>query len=569
MFKILIKRRLVSLLVATVVISQLIIPVTISASPNLTVEIYVYPASGPAPLENVDITVTVTGTATGDITYKFDCTNDGSWEKTVTTGNTSYTAENICDYSSPGNYAAKVSVEREGLVFQGTTAIMVDSGDQLSVDLSANPSTGDAPLYNVDLTATVSGSATGDITYRFDCTSNGSWEKTITTGSTSYTASDLCDYYTSGNYITKVKVERSGLSFQGTAAIVVNHDEEEAFLSIDKRGRNISQDKTSWVNTVNAEPEEIVEFQIKVTSNGDETAEDVMVSDVLPNKMSYHGDLRIDGSRVYGKDIEDGLDIGDLQSDESKTITFEAKVDSKNNFGSSTTSLINKAKALADNVSLVTDTAVVRVSKDDEGDSSLSVSKLGRNLSQNKTSWINTISAKPGENIEFRIKVTSNGDETAEDVVVTDALPNKMTYLGNLKVSGTLRDEENINYGVNVGNISPGKTKTITFEAKIDPKENFGYGTTILINTGVAYADNISSVNDTAKVEVKKTKVAGATTVGTGVMDYLYISLMIVFAMSLGIYLLFWSAEHAQNRTIKRMLRKFYLFKLYIMPKQR
>ena len=61
----------------------------------------------------------------------------------------------------------------------------------LFVDVSASPYSGPAPLNDVDLTASVSGSATGDVTYKFDCTSDGTWEKTITTSATSYTATDL------------------------------------------------------------------------------------------------------------------------------------------------------------------------------------------------------------------------------------------------------------------------------------------------------------------------------------------------------------------------------------------
>jgi len=188
---------------------------------NLFVDVSATPSSGPAPLNGVDITAVVSGSATGNITYKFDCTSDGTWEKTITTSTTNYTATDLCNYSLAGSYTAKVRVERENLTFEGTTAILVLSGPSLIVDLSANPSSGSAPLYDVDLTATVSGSATGDITYKFDCTSDGSWEKIQTTSSTSFTATGLCDYPNSGNYTASVRAERGGFAFQGTAAIMV------------------------------------------------------------------------------------------------------------------------------------------------------------------------------------------------------------------------------------------------------------------------------------------------------------------------------------------------------------
>lgn len=551
------------------VLGQFISPLIAYALPNLSVEIYANPSSGNVPLNDVDLTANVSGTATGDITYKFDCTNNGSWEKTITTSSTSYTATNLCDYSSAGNYAAKISVEREGLVFQGTTAIFVDSGNDLSVVLYANPFSGNAPLNNVDLTANVSGAATGDITYRFDCTNNGTWERTHTTGSTSYTAHDLCDYSSSGSYTAKVKVERGGLSFQGTTAIVVyeEDEEEEASLSIDKRGRNKSQDKTSWVSTVYAEPDDIIEFRIIVTSRGDETAEDVIVKDSLPSKMEFYDDLEIDG-RSSSKDIEDGIDIGDLRSGRSKTITYEVQIDDEDRFSSGTTDLTNLARVWADNVSQKNDLVRVKVTKEGEEKSALFIAKRGRNVTQGKTLWVNTISAKPGEIIEFRIKITSTGDERAEDVVVSDILPSKMNYIGSLKIDGDSVSGD-IEDGINIGDLRPDDSKIITFKALLASEDNFNFGITNLTNTGKVRADNVSLKSESAIVKVTRTQVAGATTVVTGAMDYIYLSLLMVFLLSICLYLIFQRIEYSQNRFTKRLLRRYYVFKSFVFPGRR
>ena len=134
----------------------------------------------------------------------------------------------------------------------------------LSVDISANPSSGPAPLNNVDLTANVSGTATGDITYKFDCTNNGTWERTQTTSSTSYTATDLCDYTDAGVYTAKVSVERNGLAFNGTIAIAVNSS--DVSLNITKQAKNISKNQSSFESSVTAKPSETNEFKIEKTS---------------------------------------------------------------------------------------------------------------------------------------------------------------------------------------------------------------------------------------------------------------------------------------------------------------
>ena len=89
----------------------------------------------------------------------------------------------------------------------------------LFVDLWAEPRVGPSPLV-VDLVAKVSGSASGPITYSFDCTSDGSWEQVITTEIVEYRAMKLCSYAQPGNYTATIKAARQGLSFQGTAAIL-------------------------------------------------------------------------------------------------------------------------------------------------------------------------------------------------------------------------------------------------------------------------------------------------------------------------------------------------------------
>ena len=92
---------------------------------TLYVSLLADPNAGEAPLNNVDLIVEVSGTATGVIEYKLDCTNDGIWEEENITNNSSWHAVNICSYSDPGEYSAKVRVKRGGLTVEGTSTILV------------------------------------------------------------------------------------------------------------------------------------------------------------------------------------------------------------------------------------------------------------------------------------------------------------------------------------------------------------------------------------------------------------------------------------------------------------
>ncbi|MDP2637279.1 MAG: hypothetical protein Q8P03_01560, partial [bacterium] len=204
---------------------------SIFAQGELSVELTANPNSWQAPLNDVDLTAQVTGTATGDVIYRFDCTNDGSFERVITTSSATTVAFNVCDYPNPGTYTANVQVTRGGFTASDTALISVGPAPTappppptptISVNLTAIPSSGSAPLNDVDLKADVSGTAAGNITYRFDCTNNGPYEAEDTVSATSLTKANLCDYPSPGTYTARVFVTRQGVSAQDTVTITVN-----------------------------------------------------------------------------------------------------------------------------------------------------------------------------------------------------------------------------------------------------------------------------------------------------------------------------------------------------------
>ncbi len=201
------------------------IPFTVSAPQTLSVDLTAIPNSGTAPLNDVDLKASVSGTATGTINYKFDCTNNGSWEYTFDGINDNpKTVIDACDYSTAGTYTAKVRVERGAApAAEDTATITVTAPQTLSVVLTAIPNSGTAPLNDVDLKASVSGTATGTINYKFDCTNNGSWEYTFDgINDNPKTVIDACDYSTAGTYTAKVRVERGAApAAEDTATITV------------------------------------------------------------------------------------------------------------------------------------------------------------------------------------------------------------------------------------------------------------------------------------------------------------------------------------------------------------
>ena len=99
--------------------------------------------------------------------------------------------------------------------------VTVSIAPTLNVSLSANPSSGDAPLTST-LTATVSGTAVGTINYKFDCDGDGTYEgifNNVSDNPKTYS----CTYNTAGTYTARVYVERDiAPSAEDTATITVS-----------------------------------------------------------------------------------------------------------------------------------------------------------------------------------------------------------------------------------------------------------------------------------------------------------------------------------------------------------
>jgi hypothetical protein len=127
------------------------------------------PVSGPAPLNNVDLTATVTGVPTGqDITYNFDCDNDGTFEYSATNNQTTVTATDYCNYPENNTiYTASVYIMLPNLGNSVTTTTSIQTTD-CGIATTISPTTGILPA-SVSITGSLNNSEPGPFTYRFYC----------------------------------------------------------------------------------------------------------------------------------------------------------------------------------------------------------------------------------------------------------------------------------------------------------------------------------------------------------------------------------------------------------------
>ncbi len=185
-------------------------------------------------------------------TLRFDCDDDGVYEKTDSWPKpaTSEQGDNFCDYSDPytsgsadclgsfgyqlsyyknvchydkpGAYRARVRAElpRSGAgpyIWEpyADATVLTNTATSLGLSTGVDPSVGGAPLNGIDLRAGVSGIVWAHANYEFDCNNgqtgsgfvNADFNKRKYDQDYSYTAKDLCNYDSAGEYAPSVDVQ--------------------------------------------------------------------------------------------------------------------------------------------------------------------------------------------------------------------------------------------------------------------------------------------------------------------------------------------------------------------------
>lgn len=135
----------------------------------------------------------------------------------------------------------------------------VSCGSSLSATLSITPQSGAAPLNDVDLTASVSGTAAGTINYTFYC-NRADAGTDITPGwaakfdgvtTNPKMALDACDYGSPGTYTAKVIVERGSTAAEARTIVTVTQVTSQAPLVTTSGSSSVTQESATLSLSVN------------------------------------------------------------------------------------------------------------------------------------------------------------------------------------------------------------------------------------------------------------------------------------------------------------------------------
>jgi uncharacterized repeat protein (TIGR01451 family) len=180
-------------------------------------------------------------------------------------------------------------------------------------------------------------------------------------------------------------------------------------------------------------PTALITYEVTVSNNGPELAENVVVTDTLPASLTYVSSSPAVGSCAHAGGIVT-CELGDLAVGDSVLITIVVETEA---VGEVTDfSPLNVVEVTSD-----TEETDLENNVDDEVTNIVEVlSLVFTDLEITKIDLVDPVvvdSDNPTALITYEVTVSNNGPELAENVVVTDTLPATLTYVSSSPAVGS------------------------------------------------------------------------------------------------------------------------------------
>ena len=178
------------------------------------------------------------------------------------------------------------------------------------------------------------------------------WSVACDEGLVSYSASQYARAYTSGTgYVAPV--------------IIV-----EKNASVEALVRDITQNEIAWQSSIDAVPNDEIEFKIIITPTGVKSLDEVVLKAVISDKIVSIKDIKVNDEAYTGTLSED-MKLGTIALGESKVITFTGKIDKRDKFSYGSNEVISTISITAQNNPVANKTIKIDVSRGVEGEAGL------------------------------------------------------------------------------------------------------------------------------------------------------------------------------------------------------
>jgi len=365
-----------------------------------------------------------------------------------------------------------------------------------------------------------------------------------------------------------LRLESEGYPYAATARLAINPNLNEGDLNqynplqVTKLARNLSRGETQWNKSVVAQPGDEVEFQINLSTSDPNGARGVFLKEQLdPGYLDYLVDsFRINNRQSYIRSINDEISLGDLARFQTTQINLRARVAPSYSFPQREIIVSNLARTRLSGYAEQTTAAGVKVvnysvsepvyyqptptpvyythtptprplyryvppqnyqapqytpgstgspqatpTPTSSGLQTVLVGKLVRNLTNRQAEFAPSITAAPGDELEFIVYVTATGPAPINQLILRDELPGKLVYQSrSLMVNRQSTEETLFNVGLPINYLQPNETREVTYRVKVAPAEEFDQDQTELRAAALATGENIASEPSIISVTIKK-----------------------------------------------------------------
>ncbi|HNW96483.1 MAG TPA: hypothetical protein PLQ44_02415 [Candidatus Paceibacterota bacterium] len=275
-------------------------------------------------------------------------------------------------------------------------------------------------------------------------------------------------------------------------------------MSLDASARNVTKN-TSLTRNLEANPGDVIEFRLATVATGEGAVSAAKIVDSLPSALTYvAGSTKVDGVSAADGVVGRGISLGNLERNNSRVVTFSAKVSDSYDYSIGENYFQNIGKVSASNVSAITDYFDIKIIREAIADSKMSV---GARLSTSAQYFYSrSLSANPGQQVEFAVKIMAQGEGDLNNVVLKSNFPSKLSYVKGSSSIDDQKVDDSITSGLSVGNIALGSYKIITFHAVVSGSSLFNYGNTSLIDELIMTADNVDATVKDVTINVNRYK---------------------------------------------------------------
>lgn len=223
-----------------------------------------------------------------------------------------------------------------------------------------------------------------------------------------------------------------------------------------------------YVDKVGVAVGDIVTYTIVLTNTGNLVANTVVFKDTIPTGMTFNSNtVKVNGSLLAGAiPSGTGVSVGTINSGATATIEFKATV----NTIPSPSTIINTGTAIY-NYTIDPSTPNSGIGGANTNSVSTSVGAATVNL----TKSVDKTTAALGDKLTYYTAIKNLGNISVNDVIFIDTIPNGTTFVnGSVSIDGVSQLGGSISppLGLQVGNISSGTVKTISYDVNIGTINN-------------------------------------------------------------------------------------------------